>query len=109
MEWVLPEPTVGVEEHVFAALLSGLTPGKEALVASFLQREAPSSKAFTAALDRIGKVVQEVWKEAMDKALADCSYEVEAQRDCCWAVRGQKSPMGTSYPSQATRLSEFSS
>ena len=31
----------------------------------------------------------------MDKALADCGNEVEAQSDCCWAVRGQKSPMGT--------------
>ena len=44
------EPTD--EEHVLGTLLSGLTPGKESLVASCLMRDSPKPSKFQAALQR---------------------------------------------------------
>ena len=86
---------VSAEEFVFMGLLTGLPPGKMTFGTAFLRVTPPSQHFFYKALKRIESALIEEQQLSFERETSRCGTDVHVMGDSCWAVRGFKSPMGT--------------
>ena len=84
-----------VEEFAFFCLLTGMTVGKMMFGSVFLHVKAPSTYHISKALERIEAALLDAQEESTSRAADESGPTVHAMGDSCWAVRGFKSPMGT--------------